>query len=144
MDKAINKVGGIILKENLLSDSELHICNELLIHNSSYSNIIIAVNEWRDIAIKIKHGYRLGIEDYENDISIRDILERILTMVSTVVKDKLMSKISDIDKMFYDSTTKISKPLIEGETSEWWYRIPKILKEELKMDLIECGIIGIS
>ncbi|MEM0503965.1 MAG: hypothetical protein QXT58_04575 [Archaeoglobaceae archaeon] len=103
------------------------------------------VQKWSDFVSEIETGYDLYIEDYENDLCVRDILQEVIEGLSPVGREALERLIESIDYRFLQATTPVERPLLPPVDKEtvgfWWYRIPKNLGEDLLRDLRQEGFI---
>jgi hypothetical protein len=100
----------------------------------------LLIKKWQDFVAKVQKGYSFSIYDYTNDLSVRDLLQQISEQVPKPLMKKIVDIINPIDDKYIKTTRKVDRPLSSFESiSEdqfWWFRIPKVLKEELKKDLI--------
>ncbi len=87
---------------------------------------------WRDFVIEIDQGYDNTIFDYTNNLSGRDLLERLLHQVPQALHSKLFAIIRPLDSQFIAGTREIQEPLLPAlnemeKLGYWWYRVPKKL-----------------
>ncbi len=99
------------------------------------------LKDWVDFVIQCKNGYDDCIEDYTNDLSVRELLQDIIEGVGPKLAKKLESYIGEWDRKFEKATRPISKPLWSISTppkpieTMLYLRIPKKLCGDLKEDL---------
>jgi len=103
------------------------------------------INEWEVFVGEVERGYRFTIWDYENDLSIRDFLEKIKKSLSDDGREKISVLIESIDEKFLAATIAVDRPLLLSVSDEppsfWWYRIPKRLESDLEQDLRKEGFL---
>lgn len=103
------------------------------------------LSKWAVFVTEIETGYELYIEDYTNDLSVRDVLEEIMASLTEDGRHKLGVVIRPIDERFLASTRAVDRPLLESLSDEprpfWWYRIPKHLESDLEQDLRKEGFL---
>lgn len=103
------------------------------------------INDWIRLIDEIERGYQFTIYDYTNDLSIRDFLEKIKTILSNDGQTKISELIKPIDEKFLAVTRVVNRPLLESLNDEhqpfWWYRIPKRLEGDLEQDLHNEGFL---
>jgi hypothetical protein len=102
------------------------------------------LQKWDEFTSSVEEGYNYSIYDYTNDLSSRDLLEKIIINSSGALNKKLITIIGQIDDRYRESTDICVKPLRSSFWSAegwWWFRIPKKLIGELKEDFKDQGII---
>lgn len=130
---------------------EINLTNKLLnkyynpyIHKDK-SLLLYFINEWLLRVEQFEKGYTLTIDDYTNEITVRDILEELINEVPENLKLKVVDIIIPIDEKFKEITNAVKNPLMLGLKGEnppwWWYRIPKKLVGELKEDVESLKIV---
>ena len=98
------------------------------------------VQKWSSFVDEIKQGYNLGIYDYVNDLSPRDLLQRLADVLPEDINKKITLAVKPIDDE-YSSLTQSTELALAGPEEgnsklAWWYhRIPKALDGELKEDI---------
>jgi hypothetical protein len=83
---------------------------------------------WNRFITHIENVYNFTIDDYTNDLFIRNFFEIVITDCSTQLHEKLMSLLTPLDNRYICSTDSINEPLLpllESDLGWWWYRIPK-------------------
>lgn len=95
------------------------------------------MNEWNVFVSEIERGYKECIYEYTNDLSVRDVLDELCSSVPANVRTAIEQKLNPIDIRYESATKPSTEPIVPGavEKSARWYRIPKLLLEELKRDL---------
>ena len=84
--------------------------------------------KWRNECENIPYTKKYFIDEYLNDLYIRDILDEIFT--HCIVSDEHKEALANCDKLFIKKTVKVKKSLYEGGDEgpivHWYhYRIPK-------------------
>jgi hypothetical protein len=102
---------------------------------------------WEHIIENIEDGYRLGLDDYTNDLTVRGILERGAQGVDARLRTKVETLMAPLDARFEDATFVSKKPPFPGalarNPSAWWYtRLPNKLIGELKEDAHRWGLVA--
>lgn len=93
------------------------------------------IKEWRDFVDQVESGYTMTIDDYTNDLSIRELIDELLQKISAPLKEKVVLLIEPLDEKLKQSTYELRNPLTKRENPPWyWYRMPKKLVGELKED----------
>ncbi len=107
-----------------------------IIHFYKYKK---ALSEWDEFVNQIEVGYILTLDDYTNDLSIRQIIkdnENLLT------SDQL-NRLESIDKRFFVATQQVNVSLLGKypKSCFWWYRIPILLIGEMLESVKEQKIL---
>jgi len=93
------------------------------------------ISEWSNIVSAVASGYELSMEDYTNDLTIRDLIEKVRQVLSPKGQQVLASVLRTIDEQFLRATYGLSEALRSAEKGEelgfWWYRVPKQHGKEL-------------
>jgi hypothetical protein len=98
------------------------------------------LNDWSRFVTEVERGYRDSIYEYENDLSVRDLLERVVTAASPGLRAKLERAVADDDRRFRAATEETDRPLRAlGDPPWWWRRVPTRLVGELADDLESYG-----
>jgi len=94
------------------------------------------VRSWRAVVAKIEVGYDEIIEDYWNDVSVRDLLEELLAVIPEgSVRSWVMQEIEQTDGRFRAATHAVERPIFgSGVVAWWWMRVPNVLVGELRRD----------
>ena len=96
------------------------------------------LTKWEEFVISVERGYRFSIYDYTNDLSVRDILQRIIDQCPLALRHKICSAINTYDEQFKTITIEKSEPIYKLKADPsfwWWYRVPKYPGAELQNDL---------
>jgi hypothetical protein len=103
------------------------------------------VEDWERTAEQIETGYPLGLDDYLNDLDVRELIEEALEFASAAEQRRLGARIRRADERARAHLRKIDECLwgkrvarSEGWTAEhnWWYfAVPSkpgpLLREDL-------------
>src|SRR3954470_8660634 len=85
------------------------------------------IAQWEEIA---KHAstYNLTLDDWLNDLDLRDLIEREMAKAPTVDRDALRSRLELADQAFRDATRESNSSLWgrtagadHHATRQWWY-----------------------
>ena len=90
------------------------------------------LNAWSRFVTAVERGYDDSIYEYENDLSVRDRLERVVAGASPGLRAQLGRVLAEDDRRFTAATEEATKPL--GE-EWWWRRVPLRRVGELAEDL---------
>ncbi|HUP62969.1 MAG TPA: hypothetical protein VNA69_21430 [Thermoanaerobaculia bacterium] len=100
---------------------------------------------WKSFVREVEQGYSMSIYDYTNDLSIRDILDDVLTRVPLGVQQELKAELESWDDRYRLATKPAVVPILPGpdvvQNPRWW-RIPRVLTGELRDDFVSEGIIA--
>jgi hypothetical protein len=92
---------------------------------------------WKRLSKECALGYNDVVDEYTNDLSAREFIQKILDGISENSKNELHEIIKPLDDLFIQNTIKIDQPVmaydwVNPNKHFWYYRIPyKIKKEEL-------------
>jgi hypothetical protein len=92
-----------------------------------------AVGRWEQLVASVEDGYSMTVDDYTNDLAVREWLERVLAMLTPGMQASLARRLAPLDDRFLLATVE-PKHRMPGAGSEWWYRLPKVLVAELAED----------
>ena len=125
-----------------LTSEESHALKSILASLSERAHRAMTLNDlfqkWTLFAQKVQRGYDDSIYEYSNDLSVRDLLEEIMTKGPPSLREKLASQIQTSDAQFLEATKPVQKSPFSTRqrTPPWWEgRIPKKITGELKEDL---------
>jgi len=105
--------------------------------------------QWEEIAGHAS-TYNLTLDDWLNDLDLRDLIAREMGKVSAVDRDALRSRLESIDQAFR-AATRASNSSLWGRTSgadhdaarQWWYfRYPISPGDAMRDDLETVGILS--
>jgi hypothetical protein len=91
------------------------------------------VRRWREFVEQVERGYRLGLEDYRNDLDIRGILE---------LADAVNDEISGLDERLRTLLLPAKRRVWESAPGNpfWDFGYPRNAGEELTADLKAEGL----
>lgn len=91
-----------------------------------------------------ERGDNGSVYEYTNDLSVRDRIQIVLGEVPIEVRALIEPDVVAIDADFGQATNLSSVPTPGGPSQGWWWwRIPVVLDDELRVDLIaERVIVG--
>lgn len=100
---------------------------------------------WEEIAGSAAAGYTLGLDDYLNDLDVREMLDGALGVARARGRLEFTGRVRAADERFREATREVDKCLwgdaVEGDeawsaaTAWWYYRVPLIPGDELDADL---------
>jgi len=90
------------------------------------------IDRWRKFVESVEHGYKLGLEDYRNDLDLRGIIAML----------GLDSEVQDLDRRFEAVLTDRDKRVWEtsGNAPFWDFGYPRNAGGELLDDLRTEGL----
>jgi len=93
------------------------------------------VRRWREFVEQVEHGYRLGLEDYRNDLDVRGILELAEAMDAEVreLDERLKKLLAPAKLRVWESAP--GNPF-------WDFGYPRNAGAELAADLKAEGLVG--
>jgi hypothetical protein len=92
------------------------------------------IERWGKFVEQVEHGYKLGLEDYRNDLDLRGIIAML----------GLDEYVLDLDKRFEAMLTDREKRVWESSASDpfWDFGYPKNASHRLMEDLNNEGLIS--
>jgi hypothetical protein len=103
---------------------------------------------WRDwirFVRDLERGYELSIDDYTNDLCVRDQIEYVVAATPAYLAEKLRARLRPWEERFMDATRQTRRPLLPSVAGEslgyWWSRAPRVIKDEFEQDLREGGYV---
>ncbi len=95
------------------------------------------IEAWQFFVTECEEGYQSSIYEYENELSVRDVIERALSIPGLAEDSEgvlFADAIAKVDSRF--ASLLASGPEIAGEAVPWWRRrIPSHAGEELVADV---------
>lgn len=103
------------------------------------------LTNWAYLVTTVERGYDDCIYEYTNDLSVRDMIETVLTSVSASAGAKIRKAVAPWDERFERATGRSNVSLNKGDLRHaWWNRIPHKLSNELGEDLRDRGIYELN
>src|SRR5436305_15030105 len=107
------------------------------------------IAQWEHIATHAS-TYNLTLDDWLNDLDLRDLIERELAKAPAVDRDALRSRLELVDQAFRDATRESNGSLWgprsgaeHHATRQWWYfRYPSSPGDSMRADLEAAGILS--
>jgi hypothetical protein len=93
------------------------------------------LNRWSRLVTQVERGYDDSIYEYENDLSVRDRLEDLVTAASPGLRARLEHAVAADDRRFTAATEELDPPLSTIWPGWWWRRAPRRRVGELAEDL---------
>ena len=108
-------------------------------------------NKWEVIVGSIEEGYTFGLDDYLNDMDLRDTIFAALAVAMPDERASIDARIDALDARLRAAT--LPSPCLWGEDveeddgldpgREWWYYVrPAKLNDELADELGAWGLLG--
>ena len=94
------------------------------------------VDAWACLVQEIEDGYSMTVDDYTNDLSVREWLDQVRPMLTEHVRNSLSSRLAPLDERFDEATAIPSRPLPGCGTGRWC-RVPRRLIGELREDALK-------
>jgi hypothetical protein len=98
------------------------------------------VDAWASLVESVEDGYTMTVDDYTNDLSVREWLEIAEPMLTERVLESLRSRLAPLDERFRRATVVPARGL-PGCGAGWWCRLPQTLVKELREDAIRMDLI---
>jgi hypothetical protein len=95
------------------------------------------VGRWTHIVDEVSRGYQLTLDDYLNDMDVRDIIAGALTVANPDQHEEVARSLEEADRKLREAT-KASPSLLDNppNLARWWYwRRPKKAGPALTRDL---------
>ena len=102
------------------------------------------LRRWRDFVARVERGYDDSIYEYTNDLSVRDLLERVVQGAGPGLRAKLEAALAEDDRRFEAATEEGARPLgdFREASPPWWQRVPRRRTGELAEDLASLGYLS--
>ena len=83
------------------------------------------VRRWAAIVGEVAHGYELTLDDYRDDMDVRDIIAGVLPLATGTQRQAVEKQLADADRRLRDVTT-VSSSLwgdsdADGAAAERWW-----------------------
>lgn len=95
---------------------------------------------WAELVSEVETGYGMTIDDYTNDLSVRKWLEQVRALVTEPIADSIAERLAPLDQRFLDATV-VPPHHMPGAGDGWWYRLPRVLVDELREDAARMGLV---
>lgn len=96
------------------------------------------LEKWMRFVLSVEHGYNDSIYEYTNDLSVRELLEKVTDASPQSLRNKLLKELKAWDDRLMAVTKPAPQPLMERKGEKpawWWFRIPSKPGNELRSDL---------
>jgi hypothetical protein len=92
------------------------------------------IRRWREFVEQVERGYRLGLEDYRNDLDIRGILRQAGAEDQEVLA---------LDERLEARLVRLKRRVWESAPGDpfWDYGVPRDMGQALREGLIEEGLL---
>jgi hypothetical protein len=103
------------------------------------------LEKWKRFVLEVEVGYRLSIEDYTHDLSMRDLLEEVKEAIPPRLREEIDVVLRPYDEIFFLVTQPSINPIdtgVEEGARDWWFRIPYRSGPEIQSYLLEMGLLG--
>ena len=131
-----------------IGDADQQRLDSLLQAISSEAGFRVGLNDlirrWNNFVSQVENEYKDSLYEYANDLSTRDIIERVLRESPATVSSSLFGQVEPLDARFLRATREVNRPIQQqhGQPSFWWYRVPAKPSPELHGDLQSEGIVS--
>jgi len=98
------------------------------------------VDGWATLVGIVEVGYSMTVDDYTNDLAVREWLELVEPMLTERVGESLRSRLAPLDQRFRRATV-VPAGRLPGCARGWWCRLPRTLVDELREDAIRMNLI---
>lgn len=101
------------------------------------------LERWSRFVRDVEDGYRLTLDDYTLELSIRDELESVVDQLSLELRKQILGALICWDQRLTLATNLMDQPLVPGVeqgASFWWFSVPRRLVGELEQDLLSLGL----
>lgn len=105
------------------------------------------VETWEQIVTEVERGYELGLDDYLNDLDVRQLLHDTLMLATVAQKKDLLARVNAADERLKQVTQQVSYCLWgdevaaeegwDAEENWWFYARPRQVSEEFLDELGE-------
>ena len=132
-----------------LTEKEERLLAALLPETTRHRTFPELLGRWRRVVEAVETGYRLGIYDYRNDLTIREIIARILDRINAKLRRKVENMLTPLDERFNQASYVADNAVFPGALARnpdaWWYtRLPRKLVGELKEDSEREGLLALE
>lgn len=109
------------------------------------------LERWRTTVDSVAAGYQLSLDDYLNDMDVRDALSTALQVTDDDDREQARQRLAPLDERFH-AVTVASRCLWGDDVEEddaldpardwWYYRRPMQLNEEFIDELMAWGLMN--
>jgi hypothetical protein len=97
------------------------------------------VADWESLVSEVEEGYGMTVDDYTNDLAVRQWLTLALPMLTPRLQTSLVDRLEPLDERFMRATV-IPARHMPGAGDAWHYRLPRVLNGELAEDAERMGL----
>lgn len=97
------------------------------------------VAAWEDLVREVVEGYAMTVDDYTNDLAVREWLELARPLLTERVRVSLDARLAPLDEQFREATVAVATSL-PGGGDAWFYRLPRVLVGELAEDVARMNL----
>ena len=97
---------------------------------------------------QFKSGYPLGLDDYTNELTAREIIQEIIDEAPEEVFPRLQRQLDELDEEFRQATVKLAEPVFatdeaarDPEKFFYYWRVPRNPGREMLEDLVRSKYI---
>ena len=91
------------------------------------------VAAWEALVEEVEQGYGMTIDDYTNDLAVREWLNLARAFLTARVQVSLDARLAPLDERFRAATVSPVR-VMPGAGDGWFYRLPRVLVGELAED----------
>lgn len=100
------------------------------------------VAAWEALVDAVEQGYDMTVDDYTNDLAVREWLDLLRPLVTARVQASLDVRLAPLDARFRSATVPAAK--MPGAGDGWFYRLPRVLVGELAEDAVRMGLLPVN
>ena len=101
------------------------------------------LRQWQRFVDEVETGYALGLDDFTQELALRDSLEEVVGKLSSPYREAIEGWLKPLDQRYRFATREIGRPLlpVDSPRAFWWWRVPTALKGELLAALVSEELI---
>ena len=97
---------------------------------------------------QLKSGYPLGLDDYTNELTAREIIQEVIDEAPEEAFPRLQRQLDELDEEFRQTTIKLAEPVFAADESTrdpekffYYWRVPRNPGKEMLEDLVRSKYI---
>ena len=101
-----------------------------------------AIDQWATVVSIVEEGYTMTVDDYTNDLSIREWPELARPHLTARLCASMDERLLRLDARFRNATVEACRKLPGGGAWWWYQRLPKVLIGELAEDAARMRLLA--
>jgi hypothetical protein len=97
------------------------------------------VAAWEALVAEVEQGYAMTVDDYTNDLAVREWLDLARPLLTVSVQSSLDVRLAPLDERFVAATVPATG--MPGAGRAWFYRLPRVLVGELAEDAARMNLV---